>query len=81
MYEWLVRFADDVPEGDAERREWLAPRQYERFGQVADRFREVLVKWYGEERGAAIRTAETLMVSQYGRALPDEQVREVLPFM
>ncbi len=81
MYEWLVRGTEGVPTEDAERRAWLAPRQYERFGQVADRFRDVLVKWYGEERGSAIKTAETVMISQYGRALPDDQVKDFFPFI
>jgi len=80
MYEWNCRFSA-CPEGDAERRAWLAPRQYARFGDVAERFRDVLVKWYGEQRGRQIKTAETVMISQYGRSLPDDRVRDLFPFI
>lgn len=80
MYEWLAR-TSPPPEGDAERRAWLAERLRARYGEVANRFRDVLVKWYGPERGNAIQTAETIMISQYGRPLPDDQVRDVLPIL
>lgn len=80
MYEWNCRFTP-CPEGEAERREWLGERLRNRFGEVANRFRDLLGKWYGEDRAASVRTAETIMISQYGRALPDDKVREVLPFM
>ena len=79
MYEWLARFSE-VPEGDAERRAWLGERMTGRFGSQADDARESLVQWYGEERGRAVRTAETVMISQYG-SVPDEaRQRELFPF-
>ncbi len=80
MYEWLARGVE-VPEGDEERRAWLAERQYARFGEVANRFRDCLVKWYGEERGNTIRTAETVMISEYGRRVPEDEMRTYFPFL
>ncbi len=78
MYEWNLRFSDPVPED--ERRTWLGERLAARFAGLADDARECLVKWYGEERGNAIRTAETVMISEYG-SVPDEpRLRELFPF-
>jgi len=78
MYEWNLRFSDPVPED--ERRAWLGARLAGRFGSLADDARACLVKWYGEERGKVIRTAETVMISEYG-SVPDEaRLRELFPF-
>lgn len=78
MYEWERRFSEPIPEG--ERLGWLSERLTRRFGSLADDVRACLVRWYGEERGRAIRTAETVMMSQYG-SVPDEaRLRELFPF-
>ncbi len=79
MYEWLVRFSE-APEGEAERRAWLRERLAQRFGNQADDTRECLVKWYGEERGQAVRTAETVMISEYGTVPNEDRLRELFPF-
>lgn len=78
MYEWELRFSDPVPE--EERLSWLTERLTRRFAGVAEDARECLARWYGEERAATIRTAETVMISQYG-SVPDEaRLRELFPF-
>jgi len=82
VYEWLPYSSgtlDQVPESDADRRAWLAQQVQARFGAVADDAREVLKKLYGEERGAAIRTAESIMISEYGRRPSDEELRGLFP--
>ncbi len=96
MYEWLAReseVADDtekqldwvaeskVPETDEDRRAWLAERLGKRFGQIADRYRDCLIKWYGTEHGGQIRTAEAIMISEYGRELPQEEMNRYFPFL
>lgn len=83
MYEWLPYNSgtlDQVPESDAERRAVTERNQYARFGHIADSAREALVRCYGEERGAQVKTAETIMVSQYGRGLRDEDWGRYFPF-
>ena len=86
MYEWLpYTFGelDAVPEGDAERREWLANDGLSHLVantemNVADRFREELVDRYGEA-GEVIGHAEAVEISEYGAPLTDES-RERLFF-
>jgi len=79
MYEWLVRFSDPIAED--QRRAWLGERLTGRFGSLADDARECLVKWYGEERGHVVRTAETVMISEYGRVPDEARIRELFPFL
>jgi len=96
VYEWLAReseVADDagkqldwvaeskVPETDEDRRAWLAERMGKRFGEVADRYRDCLIKWYGAEYGSQIRTAEAVMISEYGRAIAAEEIHHYFPFL
>jgi len=84
MYEWLPYNGgtlDEVPEAEVERRAWLRERLLGRFGGTADSARDCLHKWYGEARGAAVKTAETVSVSEYGRRLPEDEVRTLFPFL
>ncbi|WP_129113745.1 PIG-L deacetylase family protein [Halegenticoccus tardaugens] len=87
VYEWLpYTFGelDAVPEGDDERREWLADDGLSHLVantemNVADRFREELVDRYGEEAGARVKHAEAVEISEYGAPLSGE-LRETLFF-
>lgn len=83
VYEWLPYnggYLHEVPADPQARRRWLAERYLPRFAQVADRYREVLARWYGPERAAQIRYAEAFEISEYG-AQPDEAgLRRLFPF-
>lgn len=84
MYEWMPfneGSINEIPEDDAGRRAWLAERLRSRFGSLADDVRDTLKKLYGEEHGAAVKTAESVSISQYGRGLPPERYRELFPFL
>jgi len=84
MYEWLPyndgRLAE-IPEGDAERRAYLAKRLRDRFRRVADSCRDALKKWYGPDRGERIEFAEAVEISEYGAPLKDEDVPRLFPFL
>jgi LmbE family N-acetylglucosaminyl deacetylase len=79
MYEWEMRFSEPI-EGEEARLAHLRERLTRRFTQVADVARDSLVRWYGEERGRAVQTAETVMLSQYGSVPNEERLRELFPF-
>lgn len=84
VYEWLPYnegILDQVPTGDKDRRDWFAVRHTARCEAVANAARDVLVRLYGEERGRRVRTAETVSISQYGRALLPDQYRRLFPFL
>ncbi|RQG94250.1 PIG-L deacetylase family protein [Natrarchaeobius chitinivorans] len=88
MYEWLPYTYDEleaVPEGDAERREWLAGDGLSHLEEntemnVADRFREALIDRYGPERGRAAGHAEAVEISEYGASLTDSRREELFFF-
>lgn len=84
VYEWLPfnegRLAE-VPAGESERRSWLRARYAPQFAALADRFRDALIRTYGAERGAAVRYAEAVEVSEYGAPLTAEARRRLFPFL
>jgi LmbE family N-acetylglucosaminyl deacetylase len=84
MYEWLPYSGgelDSVPESDEDRRAWLAERLHRRFGAQADDVRDVLLRLYREQQGAAIKTAESFGLSEYGRRPPEEELLGLFPFL
>mgnify|MGYP002623356488 CR=1 FL=1 len=51
-----------------------------RNGTIADKYRDVLVSWYGEERGRAIKYAEAFELCEYGRRPTREELQQLFPF-
>jgi hypothetical protein len=43
--------------------------------------RAALVKWYGTERGQAVRVAEAFEVCEYGTRPDDAMLRRLFPFL
>jgi N-acetylglucosamine malate deacetylase 1 len=83
VYEWLPfngGHLDEVPEGEEERKAWMAARWARRFVAVADAFRELLIERYGEERGEKVRYAEAFEGCEYGSALTGENIPILFPF-
>jgi hypothetical protein len=83
MYEWLPYNAgvlEPVPQPDRERRAWLAERRLPGFHAIADRYRDLLLKLYGPERGRRIRYAEAFEASEYGSPLAPERIPVLFPF-
>ena len=83
MYEWLPYNRgelDEVPEGDAARRAWLARRLKAQWRSTADRFRGKLIELYGEERGSKVEFAEAFEISEYGSMPTSEELKRLFPF-
>lgn len=69
------------PESDeAGRRAWLRKRWEGRQGTEANRYRDLLVKFYGPEKGKAVRFAETFEICEYGRRPSMEEIKKLFPF-
>ena len=63
------------------RRFWLKTRWSGRQRKEADKYRDLLVELYGEEKGRAMQFAETFEMSEYGRqATPKELRTKLFPF-
>ena len=81
MYEWLPfnqGILDQVPEGDKERRAWMAERR--RRGFTAEPYRDKLIELYGRQRGTRINYAECFQDSEYGIRLTKENMNQYFPF-
>ncbi|MFO0923183.1 MAG: PIG-L family deacetylase [Pirellulales bacterium] len=63
------------------RRTWLRDRWVKRSSGEADRFRESLKRWYGEEQGKKVQYAEAFEICEYGRQPNPEEIRKLFPFL
>jgi LmbE family N-acetylglucosaminyl deacetylase len=80
MYEWLPWVAGSlakVPKEPAARRSWLREN---RSGQPNPAVRAALVKWYGAEKGNAVRHAEAFEICEYGTRPDEAMIRNLFPF-
>lgn len=68
----------DKPE---DRREWLKKRWANRHTAEAGRFRQSLVKWYGEGAATEVKYAETFEVCEFGHQPTDDEIRQLFPFL
>jgi LmbE family N-acetylglucosaminyl deacetylase len=83
VYEWLPYNAgvlDQVPAGEAERKAWLRETRAGRNAALAQRFSEVLAKWYGPDRAERIQFAEAFEVCEYGSQPDEAELRRLFPF-
>ncbi|MGI6609407.1 MAG: PIG-L deacetylase family protein [Limnochordia bacterium] len=83
VYEWLPYdegVLDEVPQGEAKRKEWLWARMQARFGRDADQCRDQLVATYGEP-GRQVKYAESFECCEYGCGLTPEAKARLFPFL
>ena len=81
MYEWLPWVADaleKVPKDAAARKRWLRET---RAGQPTPAVRASLTKWYGPEKGGAVRYAEAFEICEYGTRPDEAMIRKLFPFL
>jgi LmbE family N-acetylglucosaminyl deacetylase len=81
VYEWLPwvdGMFDQVPKGQAERRQWLASQRERGIGPAV---RKALEKWYGPDKAARVKIAESFEVCEYGRKPGDDDLRRLFPML
>jgi LmbE family N-acetylglucosaminyl deacetylase len=81
MYEWLPWVADSldgVPKDATARKRWLRDT---RTPQPTPAVRASLVKWYGADKGNAVRHAEAFEICEYGTRPDEALVRKLFPFL
>ncbi len=62
------------------RRFWLRARWSGRQSKEAEQYRDQLIALYGEEKGKAVKYAETFEVSEYGRQPSEKELKQLFPF-
>ena len=81
MYEWLAWVGgriDEVPEGAAERRAWLAQR-WQR-SNVTDAHMPALQKYYGAD-ASKIKYVEAFEIAEYGYQPSEEEIKRFFPML
>jgi LmbE family N-acetylglucosaminyl deacetylase len=63
------------------RRVWLKARWANRQSNVANKYREALVRLYGEKAGKEVKYAEAFEICEYGRRPNGDELRELFPFL
>ena len=62
------------------RKEILRQSWSRRNGRIADRYRDTLIEWYGQDAGKAIKHAEAYQVCEYGHQPTKAQLKRLFPF-
>jgi hypothetical protein len=81
FYEWLPWVAgnlEEVPKDAAARKRWLRET---RAGEPNAAVRAALIKWYGAEKGGAVRHAEAFEICEYGSRPDGAMIRKLFPFL
>ena len=81
FYEWLPwigGYADEVPVDAAGKKQWLAKRE---AGVITPAIRQSLEKWYGKERAAQVKQAETFEICEYGQRPSEDYIRKIFPML
>lgn len=77
---WNAGFADEVPSGEADQKEFIRRRFLVRNEVVANKYRQELVAQYGDQRGQAVRAAEAFEVCEYGSQPSTTELLKLFPF-
>lgn len=73
-----------VPRNEAERKkahEQMRERFKQRFAAIANKYRDQLIKFYGETAGKQVRYAEAFEICEYGRQPNEAEIWHLFPFI
>jgi LmbE family N-acetylglucosaminyl deacetylase len=76
---WQARYGRNVPSDEAGRKAYLLDIVKQRNANEANQYRDLLVKLYGEQKGRAIKYAETFELNQYGANATVDQLKQMFP--
>lgn len=81
VYEWLPWVdgkLESVPKDPVERKQWL---EKSRSGRIRPDVRAALVKWYGADKGNAVKHAEAFEVCEYGKQPTEQEIKALFPML
>lgn len=81
FYEWLPwigGYADEVPEGNEERKAWLRDK---RWSSVSPAAKPALEKWYGAAKAGQVKYAESFEICEYGSRPSEEDIKRLFPML
>ncbi len=68
------------PAGRQKRQDVVRRNLARRYAAEADRYRDTLVKFYGNERAQKVRYAQSFEICEYGRQPSREDLKKIFPF-
>ncbi len=77
---WLFGYLGEVPRESSARLAWTRDRVGKRYAGLADRFRRKLIELLGEEKGNAVKYAESFEVCEYGTQPTHDELLKIFPF-
>jgi LmbE family N-acetylglucosaminyl deacetylase len=69
------------PERQAERRRQVRAGHASRDKATAERYRDILAKWYGKEKADKVEHAEAFEICEYGRHPDKKELGQLFPFL
>lgn len=81
FYEWLPwigKYESEVPQSADERIEWLKSK---RTGQVPEKAKISLEKWYGIQKADQVKYAELFEICEYGSQPTEAEIRRLFPML
>lgn len=76
---WSWGRTEEVPEDEATRMKLRVDNLMSRNIDIANRYRDLLIELYGEEKGNNIKYAEAFQLSEFGRQVPVEELKRLFP--
>jgi LmbE family N-acetylglucosaminyl deacetylase len=76
---WQARYRGNAPADPAARAAFILGQVQQRSADVANQYRNLLVKLYGEQRGRRIKYAEAFELNQYGSPATVDELKQMFP--
>ena len=76
---WQARYRGNAPADQAARAAFILGQVQQRSADVANQYRSLLVKLYGEQKGRAIKYAEAFELNQYGSPATADELKALFP--
>ncbi|MEO8076262.1 MAG: PIG-L family deacetylase [Acidobacteriota bacterium] len=76
---WQARYGRNVPTDETARKAFLIDIVKQRNADVANEFRPLLIKLYGEQKGRGVKYAEAFELNQYGRQASADDLKTMFP--
>ncbi len=76
---WQARYRGNAPATQEARAAYILGQVQQRSADVANQYRNLLVKLYGEQRGRRIKFAEAFELNQYGSPATADELKQMFP--
>ena len=76
---WQARYRGNAPATQEARAAYILGQVQQRSAAVANQYRSLLVKLYGDQKGRAVKYAEAFELNQYGSPATADELKQMFP--